>query len=59
MALVLGRKPGEKIIIEHKDEICEVEVVKSPDGHLRLKLTGDKSFNFYREEVFKGNDSIK
>ncbi|MBX0358909.1 carbon storage regulator [Halobacillus sp. Nhm2S1] len=59
MALVLGRKPGEKVIIEHNEELCEIEVVKSPEGHLRLKLTGDKSFNFYREEVFYDNDSIK
>ncbi len=57
MALVLGREPGEKVIIidDHNKEI-EVEVIKT-GGSLRLKITAPPEFQIVRGEIYEGNNS--
>ncbi|MFC2947673.1 carbon storage regulator [Virgibacillus sediminis] len=57
MALVLGRKPGEKIIVEHLGERMEIEVIKTEDGMLRLSIEANRNFQILREELDSGSDS--
>lgn len=53
MALVLGRSPGEAIIMEHPNgEIVRIEVIKN-DGMLRLKIEAPRSVEVYREEIYE------
>ncbi len=57
MALVLGRKPGEKVfIIDEHDKEIEVEVIKV-DGYLRLKITAPEEFKIVRGELHNSNNS--
>lgn len=48
--LVLGRKPGEYIVI---DDNVIVKVVKSDDGHLRLAIDAPKDVNIVRGELWE------
>lgn len=48
MALVLGRKAGEAVIIGGN---IRVEVVKTEDGLLRLKIEAPKEVQIVREEL--------
>lgn len=48
--LVLGRKPGEYVVIG--DDV-KVKVVKSEDGHLRLAIDAPKEVNIVRGEVYE------
>ena len=52
MMLVLGRKPGEYIMIG-KDIM--VKVVKSDDGDLRLAIDAPKYINITRGELYESN----
>ncbi|MFZ4451052.1 carbon storage regulator [Salibacterium aidingense] len=54
--LVLGRKPGEYIIIDDK---IKVEVVKSENGHLRLAIDAPKEMGIVRGEVYEGQQTKK
>ncbi|MGP4060992.1 carbon storage regulator [Halobacillus sp. H74] len=58
MALVLGRKPGEKLIVEHLGEKMEIEVIKTDDGMLRLGIEAGRNFKVLREELYSDSDSI-
>jgi carbon storage regulator len=53
MGLVLGRKPGEGIVIigPNKEEIF-VEVVRSEEGSLRLNIDAPRDYNILRSEIF-------
>lgn len=51
MALVVGRKPGESILIG-KD--IKITVIKD-DGMLRLKIEAPKEINIVREELVGNN----
>ncbi len=53
--LVLGRKPGEYVIIG-KDIV--VKVVKSLEGDLRLAIDAPKNVNILRGEVYERNNKI-
>ncbi|WP_141503272.1 carbon storage regulator [Paenibacillus luteus] len=46
--LVLGRKPGEYIIIDNN---IVVKVVKSDEGHLRLAIDAPKHISIVRGEL--------
>lgn len=46
--LVLGRKPGEYIIIDNN---IIVKVVKSDEGHLRLAIEAPKHISIVRGEL--------
>ena len=48
--LVLGRKPGEYVVID--DEII-VKVVKGPGGQLRLAIDAPKSVAIVRGETYE------
>ncbi len=48
--LVLGRKPGEHIMIG--DDIM-VKVVRSSEGDLRLVIDAPKEMNIVRGEVYE------
>lgn len=48
--LVLGRRPGEFILIDGK---IMVKVVKSEDGHLRLAIDAPKDISIIRGELFE------
>lgn len=50
--LVLGRKPGEYVVIG--DNII-VKVVRSEDGDLRLAIDAPRDINIVRGEVFEAN----
>lgn len=50
LMLVLGRKPGEFIII---NENIIVKVIKSEDGHLRLAIDAPKDVNIIRGELIE------
>ncbi|RWR05680.1 carbon storage regulator [Siminovitchia fortis] len=53
MALVVGRKAGEAIILENSrdDTQMRIEVIKE-DGLLRLKIEAPKHIQIYREEIY-------
>ncbi|MCP3032919.1 carbon storage regulator [Halobacillus sp. A1] len=55
MALVIGRNPGEKIIVEHKGETLVIEAIKTEDGLLRIGLEAASSFKIAREEIHGRN----
>lgn len=48
--LVIGRKPGEYIVI---DEKIKVKVVKSEDGNLRLAIDAPKEMKIIRGEIYE------
>ncbi|MDW7675275.1 MAG: carbon storage regulator [Bacillota bacterium] len=48
--LVLGRKPGEYVMIADK---IMVKVVKSENGDLRLAIDAPKNINIVRGEVYE------
>jgi carbon storage regulator len=48
--LVLGRKPGEYIVIDGK---IIVKVVKSENGDLRLAIDAPKNIEILRGEVYE------
>jgi len=50
--LVLGRKPGEYIVI---NEQIMVKVVKSEDGHLRLAIDAPHDIQIIRGELLEQN----
>ncbi|TCP21730.1 carbon storage regulator CsrA [Scopulibacillus darangshiensis] len=50
MALVLGRKPGESIIIN--DDI-KITVIKTEDNMLRLSIDAPKDVSIVREELLE------
>lgn len=50
--LVLGRKPGEFVVI---DSNIIVKVVKSEEGHLRLAIEAPKHISIVRGELFEQN----
>lgn len=54
--LVLGRKPGEYVVIG-KD--IKVKVVRSNDGDLRLAIDAPKHLNIVRGEIYEGKKNIK
>ncbi|CAN7764520.1 carbon storage regulator [Paenibacillus sp. LjRoot153] len=47
--LVLGRKPGEYVMIGHS---IKVQVIKSKDGDLRLAITAPKEVSILRGEIY-------
>ncbi|UOQ43340.1 carbon storage regulator [Halobacillus salinarum] len=59
MALILGRKLGEKIFIQDQQgNEMEIEIVKAKSGsHLRLSIEAPKEFNIIRGELKEGNSS--
>jgi carbon storage regulator len=50
MALVLGRRPGESIIINGN---IKITVVKTEDQMLRLRIDAPKDVSIVREEVIQ------
>lgn len=48
--LVLGRKPGEYIVIDNK---IKVTVIKSEDGNLRLAIDAPREIEILRGEVYE------
>ncbi|MGG1519109.1 carbon storage regulator [Paenibacillus oryzisoli] len=48
--LVLGRKPGEYVMIDNN---IMVKVVKSDEGHLRLAIEAPKHIAIIRGELFE------
>lgn len=48
--LVLGRKPGEYIII---NDNIKIKVIKSETGELRLAIDAPKDVKIVRGEVFE------
>ena len=61
MALILGRKPGEKVIIQDdQGREIEIKVVKaegSVKSSLKLRITAPPEFNIVRGEIYDGNNS--
>ncbi len=53
--LVLGRKPGEYVVIDDK---IIVKVVKSEAGDLRLAIDAPKDISIVRGEVYERNKNI-
>lgn len=51
--LVLGRKPGEYVIIG--DNIM-VKVIKSDEGDLRLAIDAPKDISIVRGEIYERNN---
>lgn len=52
--LVLGRKPGEYVMI---DDNIKVMVVKSDKGDLRLAIDAPKEINIVRGEVLEAREA--
>jgi carbon storage regulator len=48
MALVLGRKPGESVLI---GDGIRVTVIKTEDSQLRLRIEAPKDVRIMREEI--------
>lgn len=48
--LVLGRKPGEYIVIDNK---IKVAVVKTEEGNLRLAIDAPREIEIVRGEVYE------
>lgn len=54
MALVVGRQPGQKVMIDdHQGNKIEIQVLKDADNLLRLRIDAPKHMNIYREEVYE------
>lgn len=54
--LVLGRKPGEYIVI---DEKIKVKVVKSENGQLRLAIDAPREMKIMRGEVWEKEQNVE
>lgn len=54
--LVLGRKPGEYIVI---DEKIKVKVVKSESGQLRLAIDAPREMKIVRGEVWEEEQNVQ
>lgn len=54
--LVLGRKPGEYVMI---DEKIMIKVIRSEDGDLRLAINAPKEMRILRGEVYEKEKLIK
>lgn len=52
MALVVGRKDGEGVIINGD---IKVTVIKTVDGLVRLKIDAPKEYPIVREELLDNN----
>lgn len=52
--LVLGRKPGEYVVINEK---IIVKVIKSDDGHLRLAIDAPQNIKIIRGELLQADSS--
>ncbi|ACD22911.1 carbon storage regulator [Clostridium botulinum] len=48
--LVLGRKPGEYIVIDNK---IKVAVVRTEEGNLRLAIDAPREIEIVRGEVYE------
>lgn len=48
--LVLGRKPGEYVMIDDK---IKIKVVRSAEGDLRLAIDAPKQMKILRGEVYE------
>lgn len=48
--LVIGRKPGEYILIDNK---IKVKVIKSDEGDLRLAIDAPKDIKIIRGELYE------
>lgn len=48
--LVLGRKPGQYIVIDNK---TKVTVIKSEDGSLRLSIDAPREIEIVRGEIYE------
>ncbi|WP_256816690.1 carbon storage regulator [Cytobacillus sp. Bac17] len=61
MGLVLGRKPGQEVIlIGPNNEKIVIGVVKTEDDMLRLNIDAPKDFQILRSELYEHKDvSIK
>lgn len=53
--LVLGRKPGEYVMIDNN---IMVKVVKSEEGHLRLAIDAPRHISIVRGELADRSSSI-
>lgn len=53
--LVLGRKPGEYVVI---DNTIIVKVVKSDEGHLRLAIEAPKHVSIVRGELLEEKNIV-
>ncbi|MGL4731457.1 MAG: carbon storage regulator [Clostridium sp.] len=51
--LVLGRKPGEYVVINLDGVDVKVQVVKSEDGHLRLAIDAPREVKITRGEIWE------
>lgn len=59
MGLVVGRKPGEKIVIlDPTGQEIIVEVVLTDGGSLRLKIDAPRSFQLIRGELYHGHKDV-
>lgn len=54
--LVLGRKPGEYIVIDGK---IKVKVVKSENGQLRLAIDAPREMKIMRGEVWEEEQNVE
>lgn len=54
--LVLGRKPGEYVIIGKN---IKVKVVKSSNGDLRLAIEAPKEVSIIRGEVYEARQGVE
>jgi len=61
VALMLGRKPGEKVfILDEQGREIEIEVVRAGgnvNNFLRLRITAPQDFKIVRGEIYEGNNS--
>jgi carbon storage regulator len=54
--LVLGRKPGEYVMIDNK---IKVKVIRSSEGDLRLAIDAPKEINVVRGELYEEQQRLK
>ncbi len=54
--LVLGRKPGEYIVI---DDHIKIKVVKSTKGDLRLAIEAPREVSVVRGEVYESSSTVE
>lgn len=54
--LVLGRKPGEYIVI---DGNIKIKVVKSENGQLRLAIDAPREMKIMRGEVWEQEQNVE
>ncbi len=54
--LVLGRKPGEYVMIDNN---IMVKVIRSDEGHLRLAIEAPKHISIVRGELWKENNIVE